>query len=272
MDEIICSRCGQPKPAREFGLLKLHRWCRECRRERKREQAPKKNCESCGRLLPYGAFAYNSQSPDGRHPWCNECRQKSQLIVCTRCLQPKPIDEFGKDKNRPNGIHPWCNQCRAEYRDDHAADIQAYNQQYDATAYYHQNRERILANFKRKYANNPRFKAVIKARQQNRKARKLSLPNTFTEQDWLDCLDYFGYRCAACGSTDHIQADHFIPLTDPECPGTTKSNMIPLCRSCNNSKHANSPFDWFFIKFGSQGEAILSAILDYLEFCRLSEQ
>ncbi len=80
--------------------------------------------------------------------------------------------------------------------------------------------------------------------------RKRSLPDTLTNQEWQATLHDWDHHCAVCGATDDITADHWIPLASPDCAGTTKNNMIPLCGSCNYSKSDNDPLEWMTWRFG----------------------
>jgi hypothetical protein len=82
-------------------------------------------------------------------------------------------------------------------------------------------------------------------------ARKRRLPNTFTAQDKRRALEYWGHRCAVCqrpaGLWHTIAVDHWIPLASPDCPGTVRTNMVPLCHGtdgCNNRKYAKMPSVW----------------------------
>lgn len=84
-----------------------------------------------------------------------------------------------------------------------------------------------------------------------RRSRLLSLPHTLTRSEWEQALQYFNGCCAVCGNqlrdllgerTAH--ADHWIPLTSTNCPGTTAKNIVPLCggvNGCNNRKRALDP-------------------------------
>jgi len=90
-------------------------------------------------------------------------------------------------------------------------------------------------------------------------ARKRSLPDTFSERDWLRALEYWGYKCAVCGRPrglwHTLAADHWIPLTAPDCPGTVPTNIIPLCHGeggCNNSKRSKVPDEWLVSKLGTK--------------------
>jgi hypothetical protein len=33
--------------------------------------------------------------------------------ICSKCSAERPISEFCVDKSRPDGKHPWCKECRA---------------------------------------------------------------------------------------------------------------------------------------------------------------
>lgn len=119
-----------------------------------------------------------------------------------------------------------------------------------------------------------RHKAADKLRliMQRYVARKAGLPNDFTEQDWQFALDYFGGCCAVCGRPilglfHSASADHWIPLSSPDCPGTIPVNMVPLCfqiDGCNNSKHNRDPNEWLIWKFGEkQAKVILVKVQEF---------
>lgn len=89
--------------------------------------------------------------------------------------------------------------------------------------------------------------------------RRRSLPNFYTLNDWERTLDYWGYACAVCerqrGLWHTISQDHWIPLTNPACPGTVVTNMLPLCYGadgCNNSKGKKDPALWLTEKLGKR--------------------
>jgi hypothetical protein len=109
-----------------------------------------------------------------------------------------------------------------------------------------------------------------------RLARKSNRPDNFTPADWQFALDYFNGCCAACGRPPglwHTLArDHWIPLTDANCPGTVPSNMVPLCHGiegCNNSKHDFPAEQWVITTFGKRkGAAILLRIAEFFSHVR----
>lgn len=56
-------------------------------------------------------------------------------------------------------------------------------------------------------------------------------------------LANFGGSCVYCGKSCKPTLDHFIPVSrgGSEC----LSNFVPACRSCNSSKNASDPKEWF---------------------------
>jgi 5-methylcytosine-specific restriction endonuclease McrA len=66
--------------------------------------------------------------------------------------------------------------------------------------------------------------------------RRLASGGThFTFAEWEALLKQYEGRCAYCGSTERIEADHRIPI----CRGGSNDigNILPACRSCNRRKH-----------------------------------
>lgn len=52
-----------------------------------------------------------------------------------------------------------------------------------------------------------------------------------------------GVSCANCGSTDHVQYHHIVPL----CLGGTNAitNIVPLCSKCHRAVHTGRPIQAF---------------------------
>ena len=71
-----------------------------------------------------------------------------------------------------------------------------------------------------------------------RRAREMRATGNFTLGEWLQLLTDYGHRCAYCGSTGPLHADHRVPL----CRGGSHyiTNILPACRSCNLRKGAMS--------------------------------
>ena len=67
-------------------------------------------------------------------------------------------------------------------------------------------------------------------------AKKHGLPNTLTLEQWEAIKRVHKYRCVYCGKKPKILVqEHYIPVS--QGGGTTCSNIVPACRSCNSKKH-----------------------------------
>lgn len=103
------------------------------------------------------------------------------------------------------------------------------------------------------------------------KARKQSLPDTWTPDQRIFMLTYWSHACAVCGNQEGfywtLADDHWIPLVSATCPGTTAENMVPLCHGeagCNNIKQGRMPDVWLAQQFSkAKATRILRAIAAY---------
>jgi hypothetical protein len=81
-------------------------------------------------------------------------------------------------------------------------------------------------------------------------------------------MDYWQGHCAYCGEVIvDLEGDHFIPVASADCPGTTLTNMVPACRSCNASKNDSEPTSWIGRSFGTTSAMeIIQKITTYFKW------
>ena len=190
-------------------------------------------------------------------------RANRERITNTRKAWEQTHPNYAKERY-------WANPERARERSKNWAQQHQEEIAEKARGYRRIHREHIAARMREWRTNNLNTGKIHKAR---RKARKLNLPDNFTADDWECALNYFRNCCAVCGRQiglwHRMAADHWIPLTSPDCPGTVAWNMVPLCHGvdgCNNSKKDKPPTDWLIEKFGPRkGRAILKRIEAFLE-------
>jgi hypothetical protein len=216
----------------------------------------------------------------------------STLKQCTKCKQwlPATLDYFHKHSGTKTGLQTMCKKCKADY--SKTAEQAAYRKQLcNSDEYREKRRKQYRENpktkaTKREYEQRPEVRAKMRAYQKTergllafrsashrRRALKAGLPNVFSSDDWRRALEYFGGCCAVCGRPPglwHTLAmDHWVPLIDPNCPGTVPHNIVPLCHGvdgCNNSKQDKRAEDWLIATFGKRkGRAILNRINSYLQ-------
>ena len=87
-------------------------------------------------------------------------------------------------------------------------------------------------------------KAKVNINASRRRARKYSLPDTLTFEEYSKTLDYFGNSCALTGSTEDLTKEHAIPIAIGH-GGTVFENCYPLRSDLNSSKNDNNIFEWF---------------------------
>lgn len=82
----------------------------------------------------------------------------------------------------------------------------------------------------------------------NRRARKLGVLATLSQEQWWKARWHFHHQCVYCGyqcsRRGEIYLDHFIPLGLGG--GTASNNCVPACRECNARKSDTHPdlLDW----------------------------
>jgi 5-methylcytosine-specific restriction endonuclease McrA len=233
-----------------------------------------KQCTRCRRFLDASLFHKDKTKLDGLYTICKECRSgKTGSIevppnyrLCRICDKVKPVSQFYKAHE--GATRKTCIDCSEErwtksYRTKPGCFPGHYKQSLlgfldpsDQKNIYRSNPKNRKATRKAdtKYKNSPRgiekrTNWILEHRprrvmyQQIRKARKLNLPCTFTEQDWEITLDAFEQKCAYCGRNNiKLAQDHWIPLIrgGPYIMG----NIVPACKRCNSSKRDKLPQDF----------------------------
>jgi hypothetical protein len=258
-----------------------------------------KRCTKCGVEYPSTAEYFNrtKNTKSGLVSNCRKCsrQQKTEynrsrghkprtfsvvengMRRCTKCGEWKPnsLEHFNRDSQKADGVSPYCKDCDYQntqrWRQENPEKQLAKSRRESAamTPLRREQRREYYRKYARRAVESGRTKVVFN----RRRARKHSLPDTLTHAEWQNALAYFGNCCAVCGRPrglwHTIAADHWIPLASPNCPGTVKENMIPLCHGidgCNNSKNDIDPSEWLILKFGKRrAKQILARIQAYFD-------
>lgn len=200
---------------------------------------------------------------------------------CTKCEEIKQLDEYYTLKTGIGGRMASCKDCYAKYREDNRERRREVGREYYRQnkeivkerhrKYCKRNRAKVTS-FCRKWRRENRDRDLENARKwrevnreyvklwqrewakknphkiakydQTRKARKLALPYTLTDEQYQKTLEYFNYSCALTGGSERIEMDHAIPLASG-FGGTTFENCYPLSKSLNSSKNDKNIFEWF---------------------------
>lgn len=279
MVDVICHQCGK-----QFTVYKCvykensTKYCsRQCKIDSSKNEDTLMNvlCTNCGKLFSKRKHKICENN------YCSlECkieRSKGRnFIECDFChtffhKKPSSVKNRNYCSNvcRLSAIHvdlpKWENY---EY-------IRDYNNKY-SRSWYMKNRKRILENAKIRHKKDPTKRTSYMIR---RRARENELPDNFTSNDWEFCLKWWNYSCAVCGrpsgESHIIAADHWIPISKSDSPGTVVWNIIPLChgrKGCNNSKGGKDPIEWLIKKIGEGNANILiNRINEYFSLVLLAQ-
>lgn len=118
-----------------------------------------------------------------------------------------------------------------------------------------------------------RTKVARQARGLRARAKVLGLPDAWTTEAAIFARRYFRNRCGYCNRAPQdedpesaLTWDHFIPLSDENSPGTVRTNLVPACHGCNQSKYGSEPETWVLATFGlDRGEHILWRVKTYFD-------
>lgn len=109
--------------------------------------------------------------------------------------------------------------------------------------------------------NSPNYKKNDLRRRLARKVREGNIINIATYEEIEQLKEYFGNACCYCGSTHRLAIDHFLPVS--KGGNSTTGNLVLACNSCNSSKKAEDPIEWFQTR-SSYSKRKLDKILKYL--------
>lgn len=185
---------------------------------------------------------------------------------CSSCGIDQLLTEYPPDKTRGLGVRSNCKECcrikAYKYRKPKALSVKKRvypekkplnkeaKKQY-RREYYIKNKERTLLLTKiyrqenpeksRGYTakwrlSNPNAKEVQRLSENRRRAKIKLVENTLTKDEWIEICNFYENKCLSCGRKDlKLTIDHVIPI---HLGGAnSKSNVQPLCKSCNCKKH-----------------------------------
>lgn len=276
MGTKFCSKCQEAKPFECFSKLSESRdgfnWhCRSCveeYRQRWRASAEasseEKKCSRCNTTKPIANFGKDKHSKTGRNAKCKAC-----VNIVSVISRSKKDPEERKRKYREYDAKRA--EARKVYREGKRQERRLYNAKWQKEnpekyrerqrRWTSKNRDKINENFRayrrkrlgyfkiknQKWAeNNPeKHRQGRIVRMQRRRSRVANAEGSFTPQDIRQMLIEQSEKCFTCGTdiSRSFTVDHITPLA---LGGNNYlSNIQILCQSCNSSKGAKTPLQWF---------------------------
>ncbi|MDM5212646.1 HNH endonuclease signature motif containing protein [Peribacillus sp. NJ4] len=247
----VCAQCSKEYPAEKSKSKFCSINCSSMNQSKKII----KTCEYC--KIDYSVPRYREKTSR----FCKStCREKAQYKpgfdgenkICTSCKELKPLTDFWKRRTKCKSClkdrnREWYENNKEhvaikgkEYRENNFEKLKAQKEEYKKAN--KENYRRYLREWKKR--NKEKVKIDNRIATSVRRARLLSLPYDFSQEDWDNTLEHFDFRCSYCGSNDKLQQEHVIPLSSGG--GTTRDNIIPACSICNNQKNNKDFEDWYF--------------------------
>ncbi len=150
------------------------------------------------------------------------CTMKTKKCPACNIVLVASTENFYRDAKKPSGLSSWCKKCTGVRRKANPESRAAIS-------------KRV-----KKYKKTLKGRESDRRNQHIRRARVRGLPYSLTNNEWNSIKEYYGGRCAYCGSlSSALCQDHVIPLA--QGGGYTKENIVPACGSCNSHKNARTP-------------------------------
>jgi len=190
----------------------------------------------------------------------------NQYKTCSKCRQRKPITDFNIDRQKSDNLQSRCRSCnrkiqsayyranrekvkikQQEYRENNRDKIRTLisdwtkrnpekNRQ-TSLAFYHRNKHKKNNNELSWAKQNPEANREKTARREAQKRANQSF--VILSKDLKKLYDSV---CTYCGISGEIQADHVVPISRGGVHGI--SNLVPACRTCNQSKGSKLLSEW----------------------------
>mgnify|MGYP005638824185 CR=1 FL=1 len=205
--------------------------------------------------------------------------------TCTKCKEDKELSRFGKCSKHSSGYKSACKECRNQssrvYNKNNPEVRRAFNalhkeeQTLYFAKYYKKNREVIRqkgqlyskehtkesrAQASKWAKDNPeQYRANQRRASRKRRALEFNLNENYTKADEQYTRMLFKNCCACCGSSDNICIDHHYPISRGY--PLSRANAVLLCKSCNCSKGATLPEEFYPEEVLTRIESILHTLL-----------
>ena len=233
-----------------------------------------KKCSKCGEVKSVTEFYKETASPDGLKRWCKTCvkayntENQEKIAIQRKIYRDAHKDEITahqriyREEHREE-IAAYQRVYKEMYYREHREELVAKQKVYNkerceeiATCkkmYYKEHREEIAARQKAYYKEHREEIAAqqkvyreehleqFRTYKMQHRALKAGASGRATVEQIQARWEYYGNKCYICGK-DAEATDHVKPLA--KGGSNWPANLRPICKRCNNSKHAKWPYDF----------------------------
>jgi hypothetical protein len=186
-----------------------------------------KNLEYADGLCRFEEYSYGSSEIEKKR-WLQEIEKNKETkeYCCEYCLSGRVRKRFRQEWRKKFDKCQGCGEWFSKGL------VKAYAVRLNVTA-----RDLCCTCREKAKVEYQEFKRNGKERQrvsaQNDRARRLGLVADLTVDEWLAVIKEHNNRCKYCGG-GWTDMEHVVPVS--QGGGTTKSNVVTSCRSCNTRK------------------------------------
>ena len=266
-----CSKCGEWKVASTVNFYKkkdgkygLNSRCKKCSAEYKKQHYENNKDKileykkqyygnNKDKILEYKKQYYenNKDKLTEQHKQYYE-NNKDKILEHSKQYRENNKDKRAKYQKQyyENNKDKLAGQHK-QYRENNKDKLAGHSKQY-----YENNKDKILEYSKQYRENNkdkiaeyfatPQGQASRFNNSVKRRLREQSQGKGITKEQWLECMKFFGFRCAYSGqvlSKDIRSLDHIVPLNKG---GEHEIfNLAPMYRPYNSSKQDKDLLEWY---------------------------
>ena len=198
--------------------------------------------------------------------------------LCRLCEEwlPSNTEYFYKNKSsKIDGLHSWCKKCSTKkslkWKAENPEKVVEYRRDLKE-----RDPDRVRATRKKSYnKNKEREQMRVRQWQRDNKDRireynlnRSNKNHDITEQEWLDCLEFFNHSCAYCGINEFDilkEQGQLLHKEHVEHNGVNDiTNCVPACRSCNSRKWEFEFSEWYTPKNPSYSKRRENEIVKWL--------
>ena len=251
-----CSKCGEWKVASTVNFYKkkdgkygLNSRCKKCRAEYKKQyrennkdkiaEYKKQYYENNKEKLAEQHKQYRENNKDKKAKYNKQYYENNKERISEHKKQYRENNKEGiseqKKQYYENNKEKLAEQHK-QYYENNKDKILEYSKQYREN-----NKAKIAEYFATPQGQASRFNNSVK-----RRLREQSQGKGITKEQWLECMKFFGFRCAYSGqvlSKDTRSLDHIVPLNQG---GEHEIfNLAPMYRPYNSSKQDKDLLEWY---------------------------
>lgn len=212
-----------------------------------------KKCTKCGEwLVAYtGNFHKQNNGKYGLQSYCKKCRKEQRKEYYKKNIDKEKEYYQNNKEQKKEYKKKWHKKNRDRIK-EHKKEYYENNKEY--FKHYHKeyrlnNKDKIREQSK-KYYKTLKGQVIAFNCRQKRRLREQTQGNGITTNQWLECMNFFNWKCAYSdnyiGGNENQNTrslDHIIPLAKG---GENEIwNLVPMYKPYNSSKQDKDLLEWY---------------------------